>query len=122
MTRDKAVKEAISKGTVQSGDMESITKIRDSVKPIPLENLTIEVVDHEDGASKVRRLESISNAREARWKKHNVCTRNSDATDQDVEETCSTAASRDQYPPQSQVQESASAGSEDYLTSGSDVD
>ena len=119
MARDKAVKEAISKGTVQSGDMESITKIRDSVKPIPLENLTIEV---SDGASKVRRLESISNAREARWKKHNVCTRNSDATDQDVEETCSTAASRDQYPPQSQVQESASAGSEDYLTSGSDVD
>ena len=48
--------------------------------------------------SKVRRFESISNAREARWKKHNVCTRNSDATDQDVEETCSTAASRDQYP------------------------
>ena len=122
MARDKAVKEAISKGTVQSGDMESITKIRDSVKPIPLENLTIEVADHEDGASKVRRLESISNAREARWKKHNVCTRDSDATDQDVEETCSTAASRDQYPPQSQVQESASAGSENYLTSGSDVD
>ena len=27
-----------------------------------------------------------------------------------------------QYPPQSQVQESASAGSEDDLTSGSDVD
>ena len=120
MARDKAVKEAISKGTVQSGDMESITKIRDSVKPIPLENLTIEVADHEDGASKVRRLESISKAREARWKKH-VCTRNSDATDQDVEETCSTA-SRDQYPPQSQVQESASAGSEDDFTSGSDVD
>ena len=67
MARDKAVKEAISKGTVQSGDMESITKIRDSVKPIPLENLTIEVADHEDGASKVRRLESISKAREARW-------------------------------------------------------
>ena len=121
MAQDKAVKEAISKGTVQSGDMESITKIRDSVKPIPLENLTIEVADHEDGASKVRRLESISKAREARWKKHNVCTRNSDATDQDAEETCSTA-SRDQYPPQSQVQESASAGSEDDLTSGSDVD
>ena len=85
MARDKAVKEAISKGTVQSGDMESITKIRDSVKPIPLENLTIEVADHEDGVSKVRRLESISNAREARWRKHNVCTSNSDATDQDVE-------------------------------------
>ena len=51
-----------------------------------------------------------------------MCTRISDATDQDVEETCSTAASRDQYPPQSQVQESASAGSEDYLTSGLDVD
>ena len=54
MARDKAVKEAISKGTVQSGDMEIITKIRDSVKPIPPENLTIEVADHEDGASKVR--------------------------------------------------------------------
>ena len=34
--------------------MESITKIRDSVNPIPPENLTIEVADHEDGASKVR--------------------------------------------------------------------
>ncbi|KAL5503128.1 hypothetical protein EMCRGX_G010034 [Ephydatia muelleri] len=54
VARDKAVKEAISKGTVQSGDMESITKIRDSVKPIPLENLTIEVADHEDGASKLQ--------------------------------------------------------------------
>eukprot|EP00731_Ephydatia_muelleri_P038809 Em0920g2a len=52
VARDKAVKEAISKGTVQSGDMEIITKIRDSVKPIPPENLTIEVADHEDGASK----------------------------------------------------------------------
>eukprot|EP00731_Ephydatia_muelleri_P026289 Em0018g389a len=72
VARDKAVKEAISKGTVQSGDMESITKIRDSVKPIPLENLTIEVADHEDGASKMRRLESISKAREARWIKHNI--------------------------------------------------
>ncbi|KAL5517072.1 hypothetical protein EMCRGX_G002540 [Ephydatia muelleri] len=57
VARDKAVKEAISKGTVQSGDMESMIKIRDSVKPIPLDNLTIEVADHEDGASKVRRLE-----------------------------------------------------------------
>ena len=57
MAQDKAVKEGISKGTVQYGVMESIIKIRDSVKPIPLENLTIEVADHEDGASKVRRLE-----------------------------------------------------------------
>ena len=50
-----------------------------------------------------------------------MCTLNSDTTDQDVEETCSTA-SRDQYLPQSQVQESASTGSEDDLTSASDVD
>ena len=46
-----------------------------------------------------------------------VCIRSTDATDQDVEETCSTA-SRDQYLPQSQVQESTPACSEDDLSSG----
>lgn len=55
-------------------------------------------------------LESISKAREARWKKRNVCTRSTDATDQDVEGTCSTTASKDQYLLQSQVQESTPAG------------
>ena len=49
----------------------------------------------------MRRLESISKAQEARWKKRNVvCTRSTDATDQDVEGICSTTASKDQYLPQ----------------------
>ena len=68
----------------------------------------------------VRRLESVSKAREARWKEHNaVCTRSTDATNQDVGGTCSTA-SRDQYLPQSQVEKSTPADSENNLTSGSD--
>ena len=52
-------------------------------------------------------------------KRNVVCTHSTDATDQDVEGTCSTA-SKDKYLPQSQVLESTPAGSEDDLTSGSD--
>ena len=89
-----------------------------------MENLTIEVADHEEGASKVRRLELRVFLRLERQdgKTVTLCARATQMQQIKMLKERVVLQAEISTSPQSQVQETTPAGSEDNLISGSDGD